>query len=296
MEDELEAVLAVYSDITTISLKDDATHLCLNLQPRFSSSVSFVAAQCNIILSSQYPAVPPVVNIAQTVGLFDEGKTLRRLVDQQLKELYLPGECVLFQLIDVLIDYLDAHNSGSCMICFDDLSCGTVTAPNALKTSCLHCFHLSCLCYWVQVCTATQEQSRSAQQEREKDNVAFRALVGELRSEENRLTALQQEQLHLQNTLNSLQQAFDSVRRMGELEVIVAATKAQLSGKRSKNKKHLDQGLSEELFGYESELVNLQAAIGCDVDANALRKKENDLRRNLETVEINIEKSLRKYS
>ena len=93
----------------------------LSCTPR-SSSTSFVFTEIEISIPLNYPHTQSKVlfKIINSSGLRDEGKEIKESVMKFILE-STEGECILFQLICIVYDYLDNCNIGECSICEEEL-------------------------------------------------------------------------------------------------------------------------------------------------------------------------------
>ena len=135
--DELEALQSVYSDLllrypptcscgssmsngtSEISDDDSQTIVSLSCVPR-SNSTSFVLTEIELTVPLLYPDVKPSFKIVKSVGLSDEGREIKDLVNKFIFDAPT-GECLLFQVVCLVYDYLDDCNIGECYICADEL-------------------------------------------------------------------------------------------------------------------------------------------------------------------------------
>ena len=93
----------------------------LSCTPR-SSSTSFVFTEIEISIPLNYPHTQSKVlfKIIKSSGLRDEGKEIKESAMEFILE-STEGECILFQLICIVYDYLDNCNIGECSICEEEL-------------------------------------------------------------------------------------------------------------------------------------------------------------------------------
>ena len=166
--DELEALQSVYSDLQIELLPEDSlkntttnnrrtqksSHtspsksseiaqaekiygiIHLTCTPR-SSSTNFVSTDIEVSIPALYPAVLPKFKVLKTSGINDDGKEIEILIQKFLEDSPL-DECLLFQLICLVLGFLDDCSIGECSICaeaivpfdFQGLSLGV---QNAIK-------------------------------------------------------------------------------------------------------------------------------------------------------------------
>ena len=137
--EELEALQSVYSDLKLDLLSESTTEsatscakssgtaqveriygiIRLSCTPR-SSSTSFVSTEIELSIPVLYPAVLPNFKVLKTSGISDDGKEIRVLVQKFLEDSPLQ-ECLLFQLICLVFDFLDDCSIGECSICAEEI-------------------------------------------------------------------------------------------------------------------------------------------------------------------------------
>ena len=159
MEEEIEALLSLYDTLSIVS-GDIVTELTMLCRPRHSTS--FVSALIHIVLPPDYPNVSiRSFNIVKSCGLIDEGATIVSKVNEYIKDTYIPGEPILFQLFDLVFDCLDASNQGECLICAEELLTSQEGRESqGLLTKCQHSFHVRCLSRWAAI-SMCQSQLRA---------------------------------------------------------------------------------------------------------------------------------------
>lgn len=113
------------SDIAGIESSSSSTiqsyHAILQLScsPQYNSA-SFVSTNVQISVPTLYPASRPVFEILKSSGLSDEGRELKEQVVRFIEE-SPPDECLLFQLISTVHDFLDSCSIGECSICAEGI-------------------------------------------------------------------------------------------------------------------------------------------------------------------------------
>lgn len=113
------------SDIVGIKSSSSSTiqsyHAILQLScsPQYNSA-SFVSTAVQISVPKLYPASRPVFEILKSSGLSDEGRELKEQVVRFIEE-SPPDECLLFQLISTVHDFLDSCSIGECSICAEEI-------------------------------------------------------------------------------------------------------------------------------------------------------------------------------
>ena len=117
--DELEALQAVYSDLSSEADNDSNINISLSCVPR-SSSTSFVLIEVNLIVPLLYPKSKPSFRIGKSIGLNDEGRAITDIVNKFIVE-EPEGDCLLFQVVCLVYDYLDNCDIGECNICSEEL-------------------------------------------------------------------------------------------------------------------------------------------------------------------------------
>jgi hypothetical protein len=110
----------ILSDKTSSEEIEAHVRVQLSCKPR-SSSTSFVTAQIEILIPNLYPNARSSFKILKSSGLSDEGKGIEALVRNFINETPL-GEFLLFQLIDLVHDFLDNSNVAECLICAEELT------------------------------------------------------------------------------------------------------------------------------------------------------------------------------
>ena len=105
-------------DKTTIS-KDLHATILLYCTPR-SSATSFVSAEVQLSVPKLYPLIRPTFKILKSSGLSDDGREIEAIVDKFIEE-SPPEECLLFQLICLVYDFLDDCRIGECSICAEEI-------------------------------------------------------------------------------------------------------------------------------------------------------------------------------
>jgi RWD domain len=93
--------------------------LQLSCSPQYNSA-SFVTTDVQISVPALYPATRPVFEILKSSGLCDEGRELKEQVDRFIED-SPHDECLLFQLISMVHDFLDSCSIGECSICAEEI-------------------------------------------------------------------------------------------------------------------------------------------------------------------------------
>jgi hypothetical protein len=91
----------------------------LSCSPQYNSA-SFVTTDVQISVPILYPSTRPVFEILKSSGLCDEGRELKERVDRFIED-SPPEECLLFQLICIVHDFLDSCSIGECSICAEEI-------------------------------------------------------------------------------------------------------------------------------------------------------------------------------
>lgn len=105
-------------DKTTIS-EDLYATILLYCTPR-SSATSFVSAEVQLSVPKLYPLIRPSFKILKSSGLSDDGREIEAIVDKFIEE-SPPEECLLFQLVCLVYDFLDDCRIGECSICAEEI-------------------------------------------------------------------------------------------------------------------------------------------------------------------------------
>ena len=92
----------------------------LSCSPQYNSA-SFVSTDIQISIPSLYPSIRPVFEILKSSGLCDEGREMKEIVHRFIEDSQ-PEECLLFQLISVVHDFLDSCSIGECSICAEEIA------------------------------------------------------------------------------------------------------------------------------------------------------------------------------
>lgn len=183
MDDEIEAFMSVYAEDALLdSLPPPQTdgfehNLVVTVRQRgaLDAASSFVEANVVILLPVTYPHTSfPTVTVTRVSGLNDEGRELNQQISRFFRqgEQVILGDDVLFPLMEVILDCLDAADDGECLICLSSLLVNPSPNPNqqnnknnnkgkgkkpcALRTTCYHCFHVHCLTRWGAMHTSQQ--------------------------------------------------------------------------------------------------------------------------------------------
>jgi hypothetical protein len=246
------------SSLSLSSISSISHILSLIARPRTSfSSTSFVEANILIFLSSNSSSFSlPIISIERVSGLVDEGKHLKQQInhylDQFIEENRLKyhekksqniasykTEFSLFDLIECIYETLDQSNNGDCMICFQSLISPDITISNtnhnhpiALRTSCYHCYHISCLCQWA--CVYLEEiHGLEMKLEVEQNEMKYRSLQGDVKSAQTQLIKFQQEHDLLTQQINETVAKLNRLRGEGQSgekgEMSVAELQNQLA-------------------------------------------------------------------
>lgn len=162
-------------------------NIVLTARPRraMEKTACFVEAKWYIFLPEGYPEkCLPKMELHRCSGLNDEGAKMKTIVNRFLEEA-ATGDGVLFGLVEKILDYLDENNDGECLICLSSLDTESNylngDKPNALRTPCFHCYHITCLSQWAAVFLSSMHVKESAKAEVHEDR-ASKALKGELKS------------------------------------------------------------------------------------------------------------------
>ena len=183
MEDELEAFMSVYgedAELDSVPLDGFKHSIVVNVRQRGAlSSSCFVEALVHMYLPSSYPDILPGVCVKRVSGLNDEGKALSEHVSNYMTTV-APGDAVLFDVMEAMMDYLDGVEGGECLICLTSLLIPPNKLPAnnkscALRTSCFHCFHIYCLTKWAAI-YLSQEYVKQSNKEGVLEDRASRAM------------------------------------------------------------------------------------------------------------------------
>ena len=208
---ELEIINSMYDNVKVFDSSSSSSSIYsiieLVLVPRVLSSSSFVEATIQLHIpnayvdnskldlndTDDYSFLPKLV-IVRTSGLSDEGRQLLLSI-QKLYKTFLPGDQVLYQLIEAAYEYLDSVNEGECLICTDTLALPTSSSsslsfstksslsPSQLYSlrlpSCYHCYHTSCLCKWAAILMTTGKNQKEImkKEEIEANNIRYLLII-----------------------------------------------------------------------------------------------------------------------
>ncbi|MCO5595816.1 hypothetical protein L7F22_049866 [Adiantum nelumboides] len=152
-EEEVEAAMAVYGADCTV-IRRSPPYLLVRLQPRTANDISqqYVEAVLEFKASTQYPSVPPRLELKGTKGL-EDGKIVRLL--SELSELAeeLTSMPMLVAICEKALDGLTEMNQpdGNCCFCLEPLVIENEVSdmrPFMKLLSCFHCFHSECFVRW----------------------------------------------------------------------------------------------------------------------------------------------------
>lgn len=101
------------------SIKNLYATIMLYCTPR-SSSTSFVSAEIQLSVPNFYPLERPTFKILKSSGLSDDGREIEAIVNKFIED-SPPEECLLFQLICLVYDFLDDCRIGECSICAEEI-------------------------------------------------------------------------------------------------------------------------------------------------------------------------------
>jgi len=143
---ELELLQAMFS---ADELEVAETSVACLLKPRTGGAAlsRHVQAWLHIELPPTYPVAPPRVRLQRTRGLIDreEAHLLRAVLDCTADR---PGECCLFDLLEVGSDAItEINGGGECPVCCDAL-CGDDSGAHVFLSPCFHSFHATCIGTW----------------------------------------------------------------------------------------------------------------------------------------------------
>ncbi|GAB2217026.1 hypothetical protein Drorol1_Dr00000184 [Drosera rotundifolia] len=151
---EVEAVRSVYGDEDCTVLSPYPPHIRVHVVPRtaYVTSLQFVEADIEIQATSQYPDVPPAINVVDAKGL-DEDRLEHLRSSLHRKASDLTSGLMLVALCEEAVEKVSAmnHPDGNCPLCLyplvphDDEG---VSLPFMKLMSCFHCFHSACIIRW----------------------------------------------------------------------------------------------------------------------------------------------------
>ncbi len=169
-----------------ITLNDEDGKIVSLSRDFFPLSVStgccFVS--CNVRLNvAFYPNVRPRFELTQSCGILDEGKSISMNIRRLIQE-SSPGEPILFEIFQEVLNCLELVNDGECLICGDSLrpplSCSIAPESYSLKTWCGHCYHVTCLARWSSISLSQRCQLKAVKAANERDHLLVRTCEGEL--------------------------------------------------------------------------------------------------------------------
>jgi hypothetical protein len=194
MDDEIEAFMSVYAEdacLDSLPLEAFQHNVAVTVRQRgaLDTATCFVEARVHIFLPASYPERQfPTVSVQRVCGMNDEGEAFRSAIAEFFKTQVEVGDDVLFPLMEAMLDFLDEANDGECLICLSSLlvnpGCETAASstnikpnkkPIALRTTCLHCFHVQCLTRWGAI-YLSNEYLKAADKEGTLDERSSRAL------------------------------------------------------------------------------------------------------------------------
>jgi hypothetical protein len=207
--EELEALQSVYFDMKVEQLDDGSTMILHSFVPR-DNRASFVAADVEITVPTTYPTTPPFLCILKSSGISHEGVGLLHKVKGMQDELH--GEPHLFQLFDVIYEFLESSNAGECLFCADPLetsdTAGCEEGLIGIRTPCYHCFHLQCLCKWAAISLKKQETSKPEKAILARETSIIKGFEGQLRSVDMEASQLNDQIQKLNDEMVALVQRF----------------------------------------------------------------------------------------
>jgi len=211
---ELEIIHSMYDNVKVFDSSSSSSSssiysiIELVLVPRVLLSSSFVEATIQLHIpntyvdnskldlndTDDYSYLPKLV-IVRTSGLSDEGRQLLLSI-QKLYKTFLPGDQVIYQLIEAAYEYLDSVNEGECLICTDTLALPSSPSSSSLSfstksslspsqlyslrlPSCYHCYHTSCLCKWAAILMTTGKNQKEImiKEEIEANNIRYLLII-----------------------------------------------------------------------------------------------------------------------
>jgi hypothetical protein len=319
VNDEIEACLSVYDLLEVNKGSNDSIMISLQCFPRTaeSTSICFVSLNILITLSKDYPIKHPIIKISNSCGLSDEGKSIIIGINDLISTL-IPGDPILFQIFEYIIDSLDESNGGECLICTESLiptssnnklEKSVPTDEYSLCTPCSHTFHVSCLTKWGAICLETKELGKEAKAAKVIDDVKIKTLEGEVRGKlieiekwELIIVKLEEENEKYNNILNSKNEIEKNNNNYLPVTSKIPILRAKLSLLIQKESKLKDKNnLQYELKLLQQE-IQKEELIESEIANKEFNNENNDIERlissttsSLNEAVIKLEREKKRY-